>query len=97
MKSLAMLTLAVVLLLSSVGVSQQRDPSMSPKERWNTRYDRKMYIYGKAPTAFLRQKIDLLTRGKALVLAMGEGRNAVYLAQNGFDVTGIDISDVAIK
>jgi len=32
-----------------------------------------------------------------LVLAMGEGRNAVYLAQNGFDVTGVDISEIAIE
>lgn len=97
MKAITMLTLAGVLLLGSVAASQHRDPSMSPKERWNTRYDRTMYIYGKEPSAFLAQKVGMLTRGKALVLAMGEGRNAVYLAQNGFDVTGVDISDVAIK
>jgi 2-polyprenyl-3-methyl-5-hydroxy-6-metoxy-1,4-benzoquinol methylase len=38
-----------------------------------------------------------LTKGKALVLAMGEGRNAVFLAKNGFDVDGCDISEVAIE
>lgn len=96
MKAIAMCTLAGVLMLSTVATSQHRNVSASQKERWNTRYDRTMYIYGKAPTAFLAQKIDILTRGKALVLAMGEGRNAVYLAQQGFDVTGVDISDVAI-
>jgi SAM-dependent methyltransferase len=56
-----------------------------------------MYIYGKEPAAFLIQKMDELKKGKVLVLAMGEGRNAVYLAQNGFDVTGVDISEVAIE
>ena len=54
-------------------------------------------IYGKEPTAFLKEKLPLLTKGKALVLAMGEGRNAVYLAENGFEVTGVDISEVGIE
>ena len=45
----------------------------------------------------LRQKINILTKGDALVLAMGEGRNAVYLAQCGYTTTGIDISEFAIR
>ena len=84
-------------LLSPIALPQDGDQSESMKARWNERYDRNMYIYGKEPAAFLKQKIDSLKKGKALVLAMGEGRNAVYLAQNGFDVTGADISDVAIE
>jgi tellurite methyltransferase len=84
-------------LLSPIASSQGEGESESTKARWNERYDRNMYIYGKEPTAFLKQKMDGLKKGKALVLAMGEGRNAVYLAQNGFDVTGVDISEVAIE
>ena len=84
-------------LLSPVVLPQDGGESESMKTRWNERYDRDMYIYGKEPAAFLKQKIGGLKKGKALVLAMGEGRNAVYLAQNGFDVTGVDISDVAIE
>ncbi len=84
-------------LLSPIALPQDGGESESVKVRWNERYDRDMYIYGKEPAAFLKQKIDRLKKGKVLVLAMGEGRNAVYLAQNGFDVTGVDISDVAIE
>lgn len=84
-------------LFSQIASTQSEGKSESTKARWNERYDRDMYIYGVEPAAFLKQKIGGLKVGKALVLAMGEGRNAVYLAQNGFDVTGVDISEVAIK
>ena len=53
--------------------------------------------YEKEPSAFLRQKINILAKGDALVLAMGEGSNAVYLAQCGYTTTGIDISEFAIR
>jgi SAM-dependent methyltransferase len=97
MRNRAMLTIIGLFLSSSFALPQQRGQSMSVKERWDKRYGRKMYIYGKEPTTFLKQKIAMLTKGKALVLAMGEGRNAVYLAQSGFEVTGVDISEVAIE
>ena len=84
-------------LLSPIALPQDGGESDSMKARWDERYDRDMYIYGKEPAAFLKQKIGGLKKGKALVLAMGEGRNAVYLAQNDFDVTGVDISEVAIE
>ena len=91
------LTTVGLFLLSPIASPQGEGESESAKARWNERYDRDMYIYGKEPAAFLEQKLDGLKKGKALVLAMGEGRNAVYLAQNGFDVTGVDISEVAIE
>jgi tellurite methyltransferase len=94
---LTIFTITVLLLFNHIAFAQQHGQSVSTKARWDKRYDRDMYIYGKEPTAFLKQKIHTLKRGKALVLAMGEGRNAVYLAQNGFDVTGMDISEVGIK
>ena len=96
MKYPIILTTVGLFLLSPI-VSSPESESESTKARWNERYDRDMYIYGKEPAAFLKQKIDRLKKGKALVLAMGEGRNAVYLAQNDFDVTGVDISEVAIE
>lgn len=46
--------------------------------------------HGLAPSSFLIEHFDLLTKGLALDLAMGEGRNAIYLATRGFDVDGID-------
>ena len=38
-----------------------------------------------------------MPRGKALDIAMGEGRNAVFLAKNGFEVDGCDVSEIAVK
>jgi tellurite methyltransferase len=49
------------------------------------------------PSQFLVENIDVLPRGKALDLAMGNGRNAVYLAKRGFDVEGVDISAESVK
>ena len=97
MKYLIIFATIGLFLLSPIALPQDGGESESVKARWDERYDREMYIYGKEPAAFLKHKIGGLKKGKALVLAMGEGRNAVYLAQNGFDVTGVDISDVAIE
>lgn len=46
---------------------------------------------------FLKEHISILPKGKALELAMGEGKDAVFLAKNGYEVDGCDISGVAIK
>lgn len=50
------------------------------------------------PSPFLVENIDILPRtGHALDVAMGSGRNAVYLAQQGLEVEGIDISAEAVE
>ncbi|MGD9850363.1 MAG: class I SAM-dependent methyltransferase [Nitrospirales bacterium] len=67
------------------------------KERWNKKYDTDKFLFGQDPIPFLKDHIDLLPKGKALDLAMGEGRNGVFLATQGFDVTGVDISEVGFK
>lgn len=67
------------------------------RQRWEERYATPEYIYGKEPVEFLREHVELLPKGKAIVLAMGEGRNAVFLAQKGFEVEGIDISTHALE
>ncbi len=64
---------------------------------WDKKYETEAYIFGKEPVEFLGEHIDLLPRGKALDIAMGEGRNAVFLAKKGFTVDGCDISEIAIK
>ena len=48
------------------------------------------------PSLFLAENIRLLPRGKALDIAMGHGRNAVYLAAQGFEVEGVDIAEGAV-
>jgi len=49
------------------------------------------------PAQFLTENIDLLPRGHALDVAMGTGRNAIYLAKMGFEVEGVDTSYQAIE
>lgn len=64
---------------------------------WDQRYSGNTYAYGTEPNDFLVAMNDKLTAGKALCLAEGEGRNAVWLAQQGFDVTAVDSSEVGLK
>ena len=97
MKTEILIFTATILLTNTIALGKQEGRAMSDKERWNSKYEGTTYIYGKEPTAFLKDKLSLLKKGKAVVLAMGEGRNAVYLAENGFDVTGVDISEVGIE
>ena len=65
--------------------------------RWDKRYEARDYIFGTEPNGFLLEYLGLLPKGKTLVLAMGEGQDAVFLAENGFDVEGCDISPKAVK
>ncbi|MBC75226.1 MAG: SAM-dependent methyltransferase [Halobacteriovoraceae bacterium] len=70
----------------------------STKKAWDKAYSRPSYIFGKAPAKFLAENFDYLpANAKVLDIGMGEGRNAVFLADKGHKVTGIDISSVAVK
>lgn len=62
------------------------------KEFWNERYGEAEYIYGKAPNDFFVSQLRELKKGKILLPAEGEGRNAVYAAVKGWDVTAFDFS-----
>ncbi len=66
-------------------------------ERWDRRYDTEKYVYGRDPVQFLKEQIANLGKGKALCLAAGEGRNAVYLAEQGFEVVAVDISTKGLR
>jgi len=48
------------------------------------------------PARFLTENLDILPKGRTLDVAMGRGRNAIYLAKMGFEVEGIDISPEAV-
>jgi SAM-dependent methyltransferase len=73
---------------------------VSPQEAapdWDARYSGGQYRYGTEPNGWLAAHAELLTPpGRALDLACGEGRDAVYLAALGFDVEAIDASAVAL-
>jgi SAM-dependent methyltransferase len=65
---------------------------------WNERYASAEYFYGTEPNDFLRQEAERLKSGsRVLCLAEGEGRNAVYLAGLGHEVTGVDGSSVGLE
>jgi SAM-dependent methyltransferase len=73
------------------------DDTEDDRRQWDQVYSGRNYVFGKAPSEFLKDHINRLPVGKALDIAMGEGRNAVYLAEKGFQVDGVDLSEVALK
>ena len=65
---------------------------------WDERYSSEEYIYGKDPNEFLAKFCHHIRKGgKVLCIAEGEGRNAVYLAKQGYNVVAVDASAVGLK
>lgn len=64
---------------------------------WDERYSEPGFAYGTAPNEYLLSVLDRIPKGKVLSLAEGEGRNAVYLASLGYEVTGVDGSEVGLR
>ena len=64
---------------------------------WDERYLEPGFVYGTDPNEFLVSVAGRIPHGKILSLAEGEGRNAVYLASLGYQVTGIDGSEVGLR
>ena len=65
-------------------------------EDWDRRYAGSELLWTAAANRFLVAEASGLTPGRALDLACGEGRNAVWLAEQGWQVTGVDFSGVAL-
>jgi SAM-dependent methyltransferase len=70
--------------------------SAAERDKWDARYGDGAYEGRSHPTALLAQWLPHLPRGRALDVACGAGRNALYLAAKGFKVTALDISGVAL-
>ena len=68
-------------------------PSETPAEYWDRAYSDPSLVFNTAPNAFLTEVVKGLKPGRALDIGMGQGRNSVYLAKLGWDVTGFDISE----
>lgn len=64
---------------------------------WDERYNSDEYAYGKEPNQFLAEHFGSIHQGAVLSLAEGEGRNAVFLARQGYSVTAVDGSAVGLK
>jgi len=71
---------------------------MSQQAFWNSKFSREGFLYGLKPNAFIASKIKQFPKNaKVLCLGEGEGRNAIFLAKKGFEVTAIDASDIGIS
>ncbi|WP_419763651.1 MAG: class I SAM-dependent methyltransferase [Arcobacter sp.] len=70
---------------------------MSQQEFWNKKFSRDGYLYGTKPNQFIKNSYDNFKKSeKVLCLGEGEGRNAIFLAKEGFDVEAIDASDIGL-
>ena len=70
---------------------------MSQQNKWNERFSKEGYAYGGEANEFLKNTINLLPKGRILCLGEGEGRNALFLAMAGYNVTAVDISEVGLQ
>jgi 2-polyprenyl-3-methyl-5-hydroxy-6-metoxy-1,4-benzoquinol methylase len=90
-----------LLLLSKSGYAQVEQIDSTQLERERIRWNRSLtkdtaYKFNKNPNQLLVESIKGKRPGKALDLGMGQGRNTIYLAKVGWDVTGIDIANEAV-
>jgi SAM-dependent methyltransferase len=69
---------------------------VSTRDFWNEKFANTEYAYGTEPNEFLAASVAKLKPGAALSLAEGEGRNAVWLAQQGFTVSSIEQSEKGV-
>lgn len=71
--------------------------TVSASDFWNERYQAQDYIFGVNPNDFIRAVTPLAAQDEtAFAPADGEGRNGVYLAQLGYDVSSVDVSNLAV-
>jgi SAM-dependent methyltransferase len=65
-------------------------------EDWNRRYDNAELVWSAGPNQFVEAETADLGPGSALDLACGEGRNAIWLAEQGWTVTAVDFAGAAV-
>ena len=66
-------------------------------EAWDERYKAAERLWSTAPNVFVEKRLADREPGVGLDLASGEGRNAIWLAERGWDMTAVDFSSVALK
>ncbi len=75
--------------------------SDSDNKKWDKLFKGEEFTLGTDPSPYLAENIEfiksLVPGRKALDIACGEGRNSIFLAREGFDVTGLDISDSGLE
>ena len=72
--------------------------SLKDKEKWDCKYGTPEYITGKEPVEWLKGHSYMLNgKGSALDIASGEGRNAVFVAEKGYETLAVDVSSTGLK
>lgn len=86
----------IVIVLCLTGLVQAQEQRRPPRDVWNEVFTKRQ---GRAfpHNQFLAEMIKGRKPGKALDIGIGDGRNALFLATQGWEVTGFDISDVGVK
>lgn len=70
----------------------------TPRDFWNARFAEEALAYGEAPNAFVAQEAERLPAGGRILLpGDGQGRNSVWLARHGFDVSCVDWSETGLQ
>lgn len=67
------------------------------KKRFDQKYKENPEVFGQEPMPLLQKATGFINKGKALDLGVGNGRNALYLLETGFNVTGVDMSKEGLK
>jgi SAM-dependent methyltransferase len=75
----------------------QQDIDSRDRAFWNGKFGNSATAFNRSPSRLLVEAIRGRKPGAALDLGMGQGRNAIYLAQQGWQTAGVDLSDVAVR
>ena len=91
----------VFLLIAITSFCQEKIDSAAlekNRKRWNNSLVHDTtYVFNRKPNALLVETVNGKKTGRALDIGMGQGRNSIFLAQQGWKVTGFDIADEAIN
>jgi SAM-dependent methyltransferase len=92
--SMSMVRAAAILCFVLLANGQAVDPR--DRDFWNGKFNDPKTQFNREPSRLLVEAIRGRSPGRALDLGMGEGRNTIFLAQQGWQATGVDLSDVAV-
>src|SRR3978361_34687 len=73
------------------------EPDQSPQQYWEARYAERDRIWSGGVNAHFAEIVEVLPAGRALDLGCGEGGDAMWLAERGWQVTAVDISETALQ
>jgi len=88
--------LALTVILST-GLIHGQEARQSSESYWDSVYSQRRPIFSPRPTELLKYAVKDRSPGKALDIGMGQGRNSIFLAQQGWDVTGFDPSEEGVR